>query len=168
MMTAANGDQYMYGDFMRDLPHASTFIGGPQSYREYNQSQLLPIKQMKQNESKDSLQTGYFFESPSKYVSLKKFQSVLEKPEPTTQGQTVSQLSSNVHSQPMYQQAIKNAKEWFERLSIQEKSVVLTVVDKQLVGLIYSMFKIYQQEGNVKFTNRRISPSEASQYHRVR
>ena len=55
-----------------------------------------------------------------------------------------------------------------EKLSVQEKSVVLTVVDKQLVGLIYSMFKVYQAEGNVKFTNRRISPNEASSYHRVK
>jgi len=66
MMTGANGEQFLYGEF-----------AGPQSYRDYNQSQLVPKKS-----PEDPIQVGYFFESPSKYVSLKKFQSVFEQPDP--------------------------------------------------------------------------------------
>jgi hypothetical protein len=45
--------------------------------------------------------------------------------------------------QPRYAPAIKSVKDWFERLSLHDKSIVLTVVDKQLVNLIFNMFKVY-------------------------
>jgi hypothetical protein len=45
---------------------------------------------------------------------------------------------------------------------------VLTVVDKQLVNLIFQMYKVYHKEGNVKFFNHLYSPEEAHKCERVR
>lgn len=45
-------------------------------------------------------------------------------------------------------------KDWFERLSLQERSIVLTVVDKQLVNLIFQMYRVYEEERSQKFFNR--------------
>ena len=67
-----------------------------------------------------------------------------------------------------YTQKLKNAREWYERLCLQDKSIVLTIVDKQLVNLIYQMYRVYQQEGNVKFSNNQYSPQEAHEYERVK
>jgi len=60
-------------------------------------------------------------------------------------------------------------KEWFERLCLQDKSIVLTIVDKQLVNLIFQMFKVYTQEGNVRFLNHIYpEPPETHEYGRVK
>jgi hypothetical protein len=69
-------------------------------------------------------------------------------------------------SNPRYN--IKGSKEWFERLCLQDRSIVLTVVDKQLVNLIFQMYKVYHKEGNVKFFNHQYLPDEASKCERVR
>ena len=45
---------------------------------------------------------------------------------------------------------------------------MLTVVDKQLVNLIFQMYKVYHKEGNVKFFNHQYLPDEASKCERVR
>ena len=57
---------------------------------------------------------------------------------------------------------------WFEKLSYEDKSVVLTVVDKQLVNLVYHLYKIYSQEGNVKFLNHQIPASQSDDYVKVK
>jgi hypothetical protein len=63
-----------------------------------------------------------------------------------------------------------NIKDWFDKLSLQEKSIVLTVVDKQLVNLVFQMYKVYQQnERNVKFFNRHPSAHFNPEHiHRVK
>jgi hypothetical protein len=42
---------------------------------------------------------------------------------------------------------------WFESLSLPDKSIVLTTVDKQLTTLLKAMFKYYSEVGNGKFNN---------------
>ncbi len=53
-------------------------------------------------------------------------------------------------------------REWFENLSISEKSIVLTVVDKDLVTLVVEMYKVYKANGNGKFTNSRYPADKRS------
>lgn len=42
---------------------------------------------------------------------------------------------------------------WLEKLNSTEKGIVFTTIDKKLVKLLISMYKLYQIEGNVKFNN---------------
>ena len=39
-------------------------------------------------------------------------------------------------------------KKWFQSLSLQEQSVAITTVDKELVQLFKAMYKVYQNEGH--------------------
>jgi hypothetical protein len=60
-------------------------------------------------------------------------------------------------------------KDWFERLSLADKSIVLTVVDQQLVQLIYQMYLLCVDIGNGgKFTNSEYPDTRPNQYVKVK
>lgn len=58
---------------------------------------------------------------------------------------------------------------WFGSLSLPDKSIVLTTVDKRLVNLIVSMLQIYRELGNGKFTNSNYpQKEEVEKYKKVK
>ncbi|CDW83969.1 UNKNOWN [Stylonychia lemnae] len=143
-----------------------------------------------------------FFESPSKYVSLKKHRLQNEdfqyNPESlSSSGSSNPILASNdnatiaVNNSKTGEQAIENSstpikytnnenvfggkvekglgiRQWFEQLSLADKSIVLTVVDKQLVNLIVNMYQCSQNHQTGKFTNQIYPNIRPNEYDRLR
>lgn len=87
-----------------------------------------------------------FYESNSKYISLKKFTDEMS-------------FNGTLLEQSIYQgQGMKNTQSkdislqrWFEKLLSHEKAIVMTIVDQDLVNLIKSMYVVYSENGHGHF-----------------
>ena len=76
-----------------------------------------------------------FFESPSRYIPLKVFNQLYGNAFSHQMGVTVQPRSKDAK--------IQMVKKWFQSLSLQEQSVAITTVDKELVQLFKAMYKVY-------------------------
>ena len=111
--------------------------GQPGGYPSYQQPSAAP-KSL--NQSADT-SSKYFYESPSKYISLKKFsQDVFQFNDAEAQSIYSSSKMKGPKSEKEY-----SIQSWFKKLLNHEKAIVLTVIDSDLVNLVRNMHSLYSE-----------------------
>lgn len=94
-------------------------------------------------------------ESPSKYISLKKFTDDL-----TFKGTSFDK--SLYQGKQTKENRDFTLQKWFEKLMNHEKAIVMTIVDQDLVNLIKSMYHNYNLHGHGFFTT-----DNPNKYHKT-
>lgn len=111
--------------------------GQPGGYPSYQQ-QTSASKSLSQPSDTSS---KYFYESPSKYISLKKFsQDVFQFSDAETQSIYASSKMKGPKAEKEY-----SIQSWFKKLLNHEKAIVLTVIDSDLVSLVRNMHVLYSE-----------------------
>jgi len=81
-----------------------------------------------------------FYESASKYISLKKFSELLYQ---------FQDESNSIYSKKKRDAASEHSLEsWFKNLLNHEKAITMTIIDSELVTLIKSMHQYYAEYGH--------------------
>jgi len=93
----------------------------------------LPVNE-KQQQQVQTIEKFYFYENQSKMISLKKF---------TEEIQFSGDSNESIYSNLKQYQSSLTIKGWFAKLMNHEKAVVLTIIDKELVSLLKSMWQCY-------------------------
>ena len=95
---------------------------------------------MKQVEDKSD--KVHFFENCSKYIPLRHF----NQEHGETYAEQCEYFVNNKKSQSKSAQQ-QFIMKWFKALSVNEKSLALTTIDKELVQLFKAMYKTYMDDG---------------------
>ena len=105
-----------------------------------------------------------FYESASKYISLKKFSELLYQ---------FQDESNSIYSKKKRDAASEHSLEsWFKNLLNHEKAITMTIIDSELVTLIKSMHQYYAEYGHgfyqTKYPQVAASPQESEKYEKVK